>query len=172
MIRLLVPVDGSEAAVAAVRHAAFLFREGSVEEVVLLNVQEPLEQGRPAAFHSLAELRELERRQGEWALNRACDILDDSEVRYSAVIGVGAIVPTIARAAEVNRCDGIVLATTFWSRLKACFGGGLPARLMRRTPVPVTMVRAPHTAGRTDGGGLGPGRRHAHPPVVVYPALS
>jgi nucleotide-binding universal stress UspA family protein len=112
MVKILVPVDGSADALAAVRHAAFLFREGSVSEVVLFNVQPALEDGRASAFHSLAHLREYERRQGETALARACEILDDSGVQYSTLIGLGGTASSIASAEESLECDGIVLGVS------------------------------------------------------------
>jgi nucleotide-binding universal stress UspA family protein len=172
MITLLIPVDGSEASAAAARHAAFLFREGSVARVVLLNVQESLEHGRTAAFHSLVDQRELARRLGESELNEARDILEDSGVAYTAVIGVGDMVPMILRAAEASHCDGIVLGTTFWSRMNACFGGGLPARLMRRARVPVTLVRAPRSVGRGGGVATHVGHLTERRPAVMLPAAA
>ena len=41
-MKVLVLADDSEPALRAVRHAAFLFKEGAVSQVVLLNVQPPL----------------------------------------------------------------------------------------------------------------------------------
>ncbi len=82
MVKLLVLADGSDSALSAVRHAAFLFREGIVSEVILLNVQAPVELGRATAFHSLSELWAIERAEGTRALSQASEILDDSGVNY------------------------------------------------------------------------------------------
>lgn len=170
MIKILVPVDGSANALAAVRHAAFLFRERGVSEIVLLNVQPALEGTRACAFHSLTDLREYERRQGEAALAGACDILDDSGVRYLTLIGVGEKANAIASAAESLQCDGIVLGMSLWSQIKARFGGGLPAKLIRRTSVPVTVVKSARPADTyTDAGRKHPWLNHPHPQLVVYP---
>lgn len=171
MIKLLVPVDGSECALAAVRHAAFLSREGSASEVVLLNVQAPIERSRASAFHSLAELRDYERRQGESALSRACEILEDSGVRYSAIIGLGATARTIASAAASSHCDSIVMGASVWSQIKACIGGGLPAKVMRKTSVPVTVVKSSRAEDTTiDFPQPQPQRIHPNPQLVVYPS--
>ncbi|MFJ1254854.1 universal stress protein [Cupriavidus sp. CuC1] len=170
MLTILVPVDGTECALCAVRHAAFLFREHSVAKVVLLNVQEPLEMGRAAAFHSLSELRKLERQEGEEALQRACEILDDSGVTYDAQIGVGSRATTIVRAATANQCDGIIMGTTARSHLGALLGGGLAGKVVRRARVPVTLVKTsggptppppPQESGR-------PRAHHAHPSLAIY----
>lgn len=169
MIRILVPVDGSECALNALRHAAFLAQEGGRSEVLLLNVQAPLERGRASAFHTLAALREHERRDGESALEAACELLDDAGVRYSTLIGLGNTARTIVSAAADNHCDSIVMGASLWSQIKAAIGGGLPAKVIRRATVPVTVVKA----ARADGTAIevrhpSSRRSHPHPRVVDY----
>ena len=172
MIKILVPVDGSKCALDAVRHVAFLFREaGGCSEVVLLNVQAPLERGRASAFHSLVSLRECERRDGESALAQACDILEDSGVRYSAIIGLGHTAKTIVSAATATQCDSIVMGVSLWSQIKAYFGAGLPAKIIRKASVPVTIVKSSRAAGAAINAWL-PQQQHTHvrPQLVDYPS--
>ncbi|ELA01106.1 universal stress protein UspA [Cupriavidus sp. HMR-1] len=173
MIKILVPVNGSECALDAVRHAAFLYRESGVAEVVLLNVQPPLEHSRASAFHSLAALREQESQDGECALEQASNILDDSGVRYTAMIGVGSPAQAVASAATALNCDGIVIGVNLWSRIKACFGAGLASGIMRKTSVPVTVVKSAGASGALTSQPLPPvlpaSHRHARPTLVVYP---
>ncbi len=168
MIKLLVAVDGSDSSLWAVRHAAFLHREGSVSQIVLLNVQAPIEHGRACAYHSLAKLREQERKQGEAALARATQILDDSGVDYVAQIGVGSTANTILNAAQACQCDGIVLGLSAWSRLLVLAGAGIPARIMRRSRVPVTLVNAPHAQVPSEFKVYQPRTSHVRPALVVY----
>lgn len=168
MIKLLVAVDGSNSSLWAVRHAAFLYSEGSVSKIVLLNVQAPIEHGRACAYHSLAKLREQERKQGEAALARASEILDDSGVDYAAQIGVGSTANTILNAAQVCQCDGIVLGLSAWSRVLALVGAGTPAKIMRRSRVPVTLVNAPHAGIPSTV--YQPRTSHVRPTLVVYPS--
>jgi Universal stress protein family len=78
MLKLLVPVNGSRHALDAVRHAAFLCQDRCASDIVLLNVQAPLEGGRASAYHSLEALRQLEEQDGEAALRQARAILDDA----------------------------------------------------------------------------------------------
>lgn len=168
MIKILVPVDGTECALNALRHAAFLAREGGRSEVVLLNVQAPLERGRASAFHSLTALREQERRDGESALATACELLDEAGVRYSTLIGLGHTARTIVSAAEDNSCDSIVMGASLWSQIKAAVGGGLPAQVIRRASVPVTVVKAGRTAGKAIAAqGPLPRPDHSHHARVV-----
>jgi len=148
MIKILIPVDGSECALAAVRHAGFLFAEGGISEVLLFNVQPALETGRAAAFHSRAELRDLEIREGTLALQEASRILSDAGASYSIMIGTGAPAKTIVAAALSAGCDGVVIGASLWTQIKARFGGGLPAQVMRCTSVPVTVVKSVRASKR------------------------
>lgn len=170
---MLLVVDGSDHALAAARHAAFLFQEGSVQRWLVLNVQPPLEGGRASAFHSLDDLREMERARGEAALRRACAILDDAGANYEAQIGVGPAAQTIVEAARANQCDGIVLGTTLWSRLAACLGAGLTAKIVLRARMPVTLVNAPTLGGSAPicVEPAAPAVCH-RPSLVVYPSAS
>lgn len=172
MIKLLVAVDDSDSSLWAVRHAAFLYREGSVSQIVLLNVQAPIEHGKASAYHSLAELRERERKEGEAALARAAEILDDSGVDYVAQIGIGSPANTILNAAQACQCDGIVLGLSAWARVLALAGAGTPAKVMRRSRVPVTLVNAPHAQVPSEFTVHRPRTSHAPPALVVYPSAS
>lgn len=172
MIKLLVAVDSSDSSLWAARHAAFLYSEGNVSQIVLLNVQAPIEHGRASAYHSLAELRERERKQGEAALARAGEILDDSGVDYVAQIGIGSPANTILNAAQACQCDGIVLGLSAWARVLALAGAGTPAKVMRRSRVPVTLVNAPHAQVPSEFTVHRPRTSHARPALVVYPSAS
>ena len=56
MIRMLIPVLDQGGAIEAARYAAFMYLERGVTEVELLEVLEPVDQGRAAAFHSRSAL--------------------------------------------------------------------------------------------------------------------
>jgi PTS system nitrogen regulatory IIA component len=140
MLKVLVPVDDSEQALRAVRHAAFMFKDRRVSQVVLLNVQAPLEQGRACAYRSLDALRKLEEEHGKAALRPACNILDDAGATYVAQIRVGKVVPTISQAAAANDCNAIVMSTAGRMAIGALMVAMLANRVARMSRVPVTIV--------------------------------
>lgn len=140
MLKLLVPVDDSERALRAVRHAASLFKDHCVSQVVLLNVQPPLEQGRACAYRSIDALHKIEEERGEAALRPACRILDEAGASYVARMEVGEIVPTISQVAAANDCNGIVMGTGGRTPIGALMAAGRANRVARTSHVPVTMV--------------------------------
>jgi nucleotide-binding universal stress UspA family protein len=144
MLKLLVPVDGSERSLQAVRHAAFLFQERCAAEVVLLNVQPRLEGSRLDAFHSSRHLMAIERSDARHALAQARRILDDAKVRHSTRVQIGPVAPCIVRCADEERCDEIVLAAPrpgFLHAIGRLFSRSLLDQVALRSPVPVTAVR-------------------------------
>lgn len=141
MLRLLVPVNGSEHALDAVRHAAHLFLDQCVSDIVLLNVQGALSRSRAAAFHPASALREIERKDAEAALQKARAILDDAAANYVTQIEVGPVARTIAQCAAANQCDAIVMGTAGRSLIGTLIAGRLSNRLIRLSAVPVTLVK-------------------------------
>ncbi|MGU7778796.1 universal stress protein [Burkholderia sp. PU8-34] len=144
MLKLLVPVGHSPRSLQAVRHATFLFREQCASEIVLINVQPPLESTRLEAYHPLSRLREIEQHFSEGELAKAERILKDAGVTYSVVMKVGPVVDTIAAAAAENGCDEIVVVAPRHDpvhSLLSLFRRSVLDRLVRISSIPVTAVQ-------------------------------
>lgn len=147
MLKVLVPVDDSEKALSAVRHAASMFKGHRVSQVVLLNVQAPLEQGHACAYHSWDELRKLEEERGEAALRPACDILDCAGAAYVTQVKLGKVVPTISEAVAANDCNAIVMGTAGHTAIGTLMATRLANKLVRTSHVPVIVVSSGSTGG-------------------------
>jgi nucleotide-binding universal stress UspA family protein len=137
MLRLLIPVVDQDGAVQAARYAAFLFLEHCVSEVELLEVLEPIDGGRAAAFHSRSALRRHEKHIMLDALVQTSSVLEDAGVPYKwkRVFGHGA--KAIAAYAAKTQSDVVVIDASglgFFRRLAMLAG------LWRRTATPVTML--------------------------------
>jgi nucleotide-binding universal stress UspA family protein len=144
MLKLLVPVSHSTRSLQGVRHAAFLYNERCASEVVLVNVQPPLESTRLEAFYPLSKLRAIQDVYAQAALAKAKRILEDAGVKYSVAVKVGPIVPTIADCAEQTGCDEIVVVAPRsdpFHTLAQLFHRSVLDRLVRISRVPVTAVR-------------------------------
>ncbi|ABX17685.1 universal stress protein [Burkholderia multivorans] len=144
MLKLLVPVGHAPRSLQAVRHAAFLYRERCASEVVLVNVQPPLEATRLEAFHPLSRLRSIEEKFANDDLASARRILQEAGVRYSVVRKVGPVAASIAAAAAETGCDEIVVVAPKrdpFHAVMSMFGRSVMDRLMRISNVPITAVR-------------------------------
>ncbi|MBN3817367.1 universal stress protein [Paraburkholderia sp. Se-20369] len=144
MLKLLVPVGHSSRSLQAVRHATFLYRERCASEIVLINVQPPLEATRLEAYHSLSRLRNIERHFSEGELAKAERVLRDAGVAYSVVMKVGPVADTIAATAAETGCDEIVVVAPRHDPLHSLlslFRRSVLDRLVRISTIPVTAVQ-------------------------------
>jgi nucleotide-binding universal stress UspA family protein len=141
--KVLLPVDGSAASLNAVRHVARNLRDLDAS-VLLLNVQRLYVDAEIA--HATRALVEIHRAEGEAALTGAAEILAASGVEYRAEVGFGTPAKVIARTAEEERCDAIVMGTRARSRLMELVAPSVTARVARHSRVPVMSVR--HDAPR------------------------
>ncbi|MBF5010497.1 universal stress protein [Burkholderia pseudomultivorans] len=144
MLKLLVPVGHSPRSLQAVRHATFLYRERCASEIVLINVQAPLESTRLEAYHPLSRLRSIEEKFACDDLATAERILQEAGVQYSVVKKVGPVADTIAAAASEIGCDEIVVVAPRHDPLHALlsmFRRSVMDRLVRISNVPVTAVQ-------------------------------
>lgn len=138
MLRLLIPVVHHDGALQAARHAAFLFAERCVSEVELVEVLEPAEQGRAAAFHSRHALRFRQELEMLSALTQTCAILDDAGVPYHWTRVFGPVAETIAARAAENQSDVVLVDASHLGFLSRWW---ILTKLWRLTRTPVTMLQ-------------------------------
>lgn len=137
MIRMLIPILDHDGAIEAARYAAFMFLEHGVTEVELLEVLEPVGQGRTAAFHSRSSMVRHEKQLMLKALIDVRTILEEAGVPYRWKRVFGHRTKAIADYVAVTRPDVMVIDAShmgFFRRL------AMLASLSRRTVTPVTMV--------------------------------
>lgn len=142
MIKILVLADGSAYGQRAVAHVAKLFAQDAQLDVHLLNVQIPVESGHVRMFVSHDELQDYYREEGLAALKDACDAMDKAGLPYHSHIAVGHVVDTILRYITELGFDKVVMGTHGRNRLAELLLGSVATELVKRSPVPVTLVKA------------------------------
>jgi nucleotide-binding universal stress UspA family protein len=110
MRRALVPVDGSDHALEAVRHVIKLVRDGHPLDVHLLNAQPPLT-GDVMPFVPPSAAQDYHLDEANRATRGACDLLDRAGIPYSKHIVIGHAARVIAEWARELRCDMVVIGT-------------------------------------------------------------
>ncbi len=140
MRRILVPVDGSDNALRAVRYAASLAKELSDVRLELVNVQDPL----PQKVHSALSEEEIARWQSGYSdlvLQPATKILDALHVPYQVGSRVGSPANEIAKQVQDTQCDAIIMGTRGLGSLANLVIGSVATKVIHMVQVPVTLIK-------------------------------
>jgi nucleotide-binding universal stress UspA family protein len=160
-MKILLPVDGSEAALHAVRHALALARDGLRAEFVLLNVQPPATLYEVVTAHDPDVLREVRGSAGADQIASAEALLGEHGVDWESEVAGGDPAHGIVEAVERYGCDAIVLGARGLGDLRAALFVSVSHAVLNASPVPVTVVRLPErdadrgTRPAADGDGPG-----------------
>ncbi len=135
---ILVAYDGSAPARKAAKHA---FERYPDEELVLLRVVEAAD-GSTGAGIELAKEYLAERRENasEKLVEEVADFASE-EVDYRTEIAVGNPAREIASFAEENDIEHIVIGNHGRAGVSRVLLGSVAEKVVRRSPVPVTVVR-------------------------------
>lgn len=141
--RILVPIDGSEPSRKAVDHACSVYPES---DVIALHVLETATAGVYDSMTSApsTDFDANERRRKQEAarlFDEAREIADEHGVELSTMTLIGNVVNAIVTCTEERDVDLIVMASRGRSTLKQQLLGGITESTIRRSPVPVTVVR-------------------------------
>jgi len=142
MLKVLLPVDGSECSGRAVdfliekMHAA----EGGVE-VLLLTVHPPIPYARAAAMIGSEKVKQYYEEEGIESLKPARAKLDAAQVSYSHHIVVGDPVEVIVRFAQESRVDQIVIGTHGRGKVGKLLLGSVASKVLHLSDIPVLMVK-------------------------------
>ena len=140
-MKILLAVDGSPAALAAVAHALALRAAGLDAEFLLANVQEPPSLYEVIVAHDAELIDQVRRDAGADLLQPAEALLDAAGARYESVVAGGQAAHVLVDLLEEHGCDAVVVGTP------DAEPGPVAQALLRHSPVPVTLVRAPEATG-------------------------
>ena len=138
---ILVPVDGSDPSRAAAEHACKQFPDATV---TLLYVMDPqVDYSRRRAFPGYRADDEFtnEREKGEWVLESVLEAVPD-EVAAETELVAGQPAKTILRYADEHEVDGIVIGSHGREGPARVLLGSVAETVVRRSAVPVTVVRS------------------------------
>jgi nucleotide-binding universal stress UspA family protein len=142
MLKILVPIDGSDNALRAVRHVAS--RESTcrdADEIILLNVQPPVASGVVRMFVSQGDLKGYYQEEGEKVLAPACALLETAGIVFHAEMRVGEMGETIARFAREKGCGLIAMGTRGLGAVGNMLLGSVATKVISLSDVPVLLVK-------------------------------
>jgi nucleotide-binding universal stress UspA family protein len=142
MLKIMVPVDGSENSSKAVQFvidSISLYKEPP--EIHLLTVQHPITSGNVKHFIGHEELERYYQDNGSAALRPAVDLLNRAGIVYSAHTAIGEIAQTVVRYVEDNGCQQIVLGSRGLGTVSGMLMGSVAIKVIHLSKVPVVLVK-------------------------------
>lgn len=143
VLRVLVPVDGSEGSLAAVRHVMEMGKRlaaGLGLQIDLINVQRAVSSD-VASFVSRDDLQDYHRERADKALAPARALLDAAGIRYGVHQFVGQPGRVIADFAAEQKADQIVMGTRGLGTHTGALLGSVTQDTIVNSPVPVLVVK-------------------------------
>ncbi len=142
MPKVLVPVDSSDSATRALRHAIGLAKQNPSIEFHIVNAHEPpIVYGEIAVYLPEEKARELQRRRSEDILKPAAELAKAAGVKFSTEILIGEVAGAIARYAQEHGCDAIVMGTRGMGAVGNLVLGSIATKVIHLTKLPVTLVK-------------------------------
>jgi len=141
-VKILVPMDGSPAALRALDEAIREARRDSGGgEIHLLNVQTPLTGPHVRMLATKASIDELYRLQGEEALGEAKERLARAGVLFVPHIGVGDPGEVVRDYVVAQSCVRVVMGTRGLGNVVGAVLGSVATKVAHLCPVPVLLVK-------------------------------
>lgn len=143
MPKALLPVDGSEHSLSAVRYVIKRYRNNEPLEIHLLNVQPGL-RGDVTAFVPQDVVDDYHIEEGNKALVAAGKLLDDAGVPYKKHIHVGNAGEVIAHMAKALHCDQVIMGTHGFGTVTQILLGSVSHEAIHQMDpkIPVTLIKA------------------------------
>lgn len=142
-MKVLLPVDGSQASLDAVRFALRLAAEGLPLQCVLGNVQEPATLYEMVVAHDAEVLHEVSDAAGAHALAAAEALLRAAGIEFESEVASGDAGHRLVEMAERFGCDMVVMSARGMGSLREALLGSVSQSVLHASPVPVLIVRPP-----------------------------
>lgn len=141
MMMILIPTDGSAAALAAVRRVITLRDEGLNLRCVLANVQDQPHLYEVVLAHDVQVLAAAGHAAAEDAMDPARELLARANIPTECVIAAGNPGPRLVELAEAQGCEAIVMGSQGHGWLGQPRLGPVTQWVLTHAEVPVTVVR-------------------------------
>ena len=140
-MKILLPVDGSEHSIRVARHVIQMVHGCADYEILLLNVQEPIDAPELRGHMPAREIDAMQESRGGDAMTSARAMLDAADVAYVPEITLGPVAESIARIARERQSDAIVMGSHGAGALVSALMGSVAREVIHLAPCPVTVVK-------------------------------
>ena len=140
-MKILLPLDGSEVSLQAVRQVIHLVRQGLQTEVVLANVQEPAHLYEMVMAADPALIARASAQAGVKALKAGEALLRHAGIDYVTEVAVGDPAHTLIDIVERFGCDMVVMGARDKGSLRSALLGSVSHEVLHASRVPVMLIK-------------------------------
>ncbi len=141
-MKILLPVDGSDVSLQAVRFVIKLAQDGLQTSVVLANVQEPSSLYEMVVVQDPETLQRASAAAGVHMLEAARVLLVEASIDVEREVASGDPAHTIVDIVERFGCDMIVMGASGTSSLRSALLGSVSNEVLHAAGVPVVIVKS------------------------------
>ncbi len=142
MLKILIPVDGSEPSLLAVHHALNLVGAGLKARFVVANVQEAANLYELVVAHDPQVLQQVSEAAGRDLVRPAVALLSAASQQVETAVASGDPAHMLVEILESHGCDAVIMST-HGGGLRAAVLGSVSQEMVQRSAVPVTLVKVP-----------------------------
>ena len=150
MMKILLPIDGSDACLAAVHQALSMIRGGLRASLVLANVQEPATLYEMLLAHDADVIEQVSAQAGLHLLAPAVALVREAGVEHEIEVARGDPAHTLIDILENFGCDMVVMGARGMGTLRSALLGSVSHEVLYAATVPVQIVKPPPPAEASD----------------------
>lgn len=151
-MKILIPIDGSPAALDAVRQALRMLQGGLRASLVLANVQEPATLYEMLLAHDAETIEQVSRAAGLHLLEPARELVRAAGVAHEIEVASGDPAHTLIDILENFDCDMVVMGARGMGTLRSALLGSVSHEVLHAAPVPVLIVKPSPRPDAADAG--------------------
>jgi nucleotide-binding universal stress UspA family protein len=141
-MKVLLPIDGSDAALDAVRYALRLVHAGLRASFVLANVQEPATLYEVVVAHDAEVIEHVSAAAAAHSLEPAQALLRAAGAEFESEVGTGDPGHVLVDIAERFECELVIMGARGVGALRAALLGSVSTSVLHASSVPVMIVKA------------------------------
>lgn len=140
-MKILLPLDGSEVSLQAVRQVVRLVRQGLQANVVLANVQEPAHLYEMVMAPDPALIARASAQAGAKALKAGEALLRHAGIAYVSEVAIGDPAHTLVDIVERFGCEMVVMGARDKGSLRSALLGSVSHEVLHAAQVPVMLIK-------------------------------
>lgn len=138
---ILIPVDGSEPALNAVKHALAMLNNGYSGCIHLVHVMPIIFPVGEFEFLDYSLIEKSQKQQAKKILKQAGKLLDEADLEYKTHVAHGTVSMKIVEYAQSHHCDVIVMGTRGMGAFGNLMMGSTATQVVHHSEIPVTLVK-------------------------------